>query len=104
MTLAQPCPVPQRTAPAASVTPTVDHLMDTTLDQLLAEFGVDVAEVDADPNFTGGAAVRGDGSMLFVRPSGRPAAEWEMIARAMLGRAFHVPLPELPEPYQISEP
>lgn len=63
-----------------------------------------MAEVDADPNFTGGAAIRCDGSLLFVRPSGRPAVEWEMIARAMLGWAFQVPLPELPEPYQLSEP
>jgi hypothetical protein len=88
-------------APASSVTP--DYLLDTPLPQLLAEFGVDVTISDGGPGFTGGAAVRGDGSLLFVRPPARPAAEWEMMARSMLGQALRVPLPPLPEPYQLTE-
>ena len=79
-----------------------DHLMDTPLDDLLAEFSVDVSTIPADSGFTGGTYVRDDGSVLFVRPAGRPEAEWEMLARAMLGRLLGVPMPELPEPYQLT--
>jgi hypothetical protein len=82
---------------------TVDHLMDTPLPQLLAEFGVEVSTLETDAGFTGGAYVRADGSLLFVRPAGRPAAEWEMIARSMLGRALRVPMPELPGLYELTE-
>lgn len=89
--------------PVRRPTPTVDHLMDAPLDDLLAEFGVDVSVLETDPGFTGGAYVRGDGSLLFVRPAGRPAAEWEMMARSMLGSALRVPLPPLPDLYQLTE-
>ncbi|MFJ3812252.1 hypothetical protein ACIPWE_38555 [Streptomyces sp. NPDC090073] len=87
--------------PAPAVSP--DHLLDAPLPQLLAEHRVDVSTLEADPGFTGGAYVRADGSMLFVRPAGRPDAEWEMVARSMLGRALRVPMPDLPELYQLSE-
>jgi hypothetical protein len=80
-----------------------DHLLDTPLPQLLAECEVEVSTVEAAPGFTGGAYVRGDGSLLFVRPAGRPEAEWEMVARAMLGQALRVPMPELPDLYQLTE-
>lgn len=100
MTLATPDTV----GTAMTITrPTVDHLMDAPLPQLLAEFAVDVSTMETDPGFTGGAYVRADGSMLFVRPAGRPEAEWEMIARSMLGRALRVPMPDLPSLYQLSE-
>lgn len=82
---------------------TTDHLLDTPLDTLLAEFGVEVSTMETDPGFTGGAYVRGNGTLLFVRPAGRPEAEWEMMARAMLGRALRVPMPELPDLYELSE-
>jgi hypothetical protein len=82
---------------------TTDHLLDAPLPQLLEDFGVDVSTLEADPGFTGGAYVRGDGTLLFVRPAGRPAAEWEMIARSMLGKALRVPMPDLPELYQLTE-
>lgn len=90
-------------APASSATPTVAHLMDAPLDQLLAEFGVGVNEMDCEPGFTGGAYVRADDSLFFVKPAHRPAAEWELTARAMLGRALRVPLPDLPEPFELTE-
>ncbi|MFF7184682.1 hypothetical protein ACFZAR_05485 [Streptomyces sp. NPDC008222] len=80
-----------------------DHLLDTPLPQLLAEHNVDVSTLETDPGFTGGAYVRGDGSLLFVRPAGRPEAEWEIVARAMLGQTLRVPMPELPEPYRLTE-
>ncbi|MCX5598396.1 hypothetical protein OOK29_09625 [Streptomyces phaeochromogenes] len=100
MTLATPCPP----APAAYVTqPTTDHLLDTPLPQLLAEFRVDVSELPIeDPGFTGGTYVRDDGSLFFAMREGQPAAEREMIARAMLGEALRVPMPELPAPYQLT--
>jgi hypothetical protein len=82
---------------------TADHLLDAPLDQLLTEFRVDVSTLETDPGFTGGTYVREDGSVLFVKPAGRPAAEWEMIARAMLGAVLHVPLPPLPDAYELSE-
>lgn len=91
-------------APAAYVThPMTDHLLDTPLPQLLAEFRVDVSELPiSDPGFTGGTYVRDDGSLFFAMREGQPAAEREMIARAMLGEALRVPMPELPEPYRLT--
>ncbi|MEU1010037.1 hypothetical protein [Streptomyces sp. NPDC005890] len=59
--------------------------------------------LETEPGFTGGAYVRGDGSLLFVRPAGRPETEWEMMARAMLGRVLRVPLPKLPDLHQLTE-
>lgn len=90
-------------APAASITPTVEHLMDAPLDDLLTQFSVDVSVLETDPGFTGGAYVRSDGSLLFVKPAGRPDAEWEMMARSMLGSALRISMPPLPEPYQLTE-
>jgi hypothetical protein len=92
-----------QSAPAAQQKPSVDHLLDTPLSQLLAEFAVDVSVLKTDPGFTGGAYVRGNGSLLFVRPAGRPEAEWEIVARAMLGQALRVPMPDLPALYELSE-
>ncbi|MER6350611.1 hypothetical protein ABT186_01845 [Streptomyces sp. NPDC001634] len=84
--------------------PTVDHLMDAPLPQLLAEFRVDVSVLPIpDRTFTGGTYVRKDGSMLFVFREGQPPVEREMITRAMLGKALRVPMPDLPAPYQLTE-
>ena len=91
---------PARLRPPALST---DRLLDTPLADLLAEFDVEVVTLETDPGFTGGAYVRADGSMLFVRPAGRPETEWEIVARAMLGRALRVPMPELPALYELTE-
>ncbi|QTD97007.1 hypothetical protein [Streptomyces cyanogenus] len=88
---------------AAQRNPPVDHLMDAPLADLLTEYSVDVSTLETDPGFTGGAYVRADGTLLFVRPAGQPEAEWEMIARSMLGRVLRVPLPELPSLYELTE-
>src|SRR5215470_7861470 len=96
MTLAEPA---RLTPPALST----DHLLDTPLGNLLAEFNVDVSVLEADPGFTGGAYVRSDGSLLFIRPAGSPEVEWEIVARAMLGQALRVPMPELPDLYELTE-
>ncbi len=92
-------------APATSATPpTVDRLLDAPLDELLAEFRVDVVTSSiTDPTFTGGTYVRRDGTMLFAMRRGQSATEREMLARAMLGAALRVPMPELPAPYQLTE-
>jgi hypothetical protein len=92
------------TAVLAQTPLSTDHLLDAPLAELLEEFGVDVAVSRiTDPTFTGATAIRPDGSLLFLRPPARPDAEWEMLARAMLGRALDVPMPELPAPYQLTE-
>ncbi|WP_109030102.1 hypothetical protein [Streptomyces rubrogriseus] len=80
-----------------------DHLLNAPLPQLLAEHGVEVVEIEAEPRFTGGTFQRPDGSLLFVRPAGRPVAEWEITARALLGRALRVALPPLPAPFEVTE-
>ncbi|MFE0887883.1 hypothetical protein ACFW4Q_02410 [Streptomyces rochei] len=91
------------TALLARASLSTDHLMNAPLPQLLAEHGVDVVEVEAEPGFTGGTYARADGSLLFVRPAGRPVAEWEITARALLGRVLRVPLPPLPAPFEVTE-
>ena len=85
----------------ANVSPV--KLLNAPLPQLLAEHGVDVMVIEADPGFTGGTFARPDGSLLFVRPAGRPVAEWEITARALLGRALRVALPPLPAPFEVTE-
>ncbi len=87
-------------APASLST---DRLMNAPLPQLLAEHGVDVVEIEAAAGFTGGTFQRPDGSLLFVRPAGRPVEEWEITARALLGRALRVALPPLPAPFEVTE-
>lgn len=78
--------------------------MNSPLPELLAEFRVDVVDSGiSDAGFTGGAFVRKDGSLLLARPTGRPTAEWEIAARALLGQALRVPLPPLPSPFQVTE-
>jgi hypothetical protein len=95
--------IPEAAVPAAGNRLAVEHLMGAPLDQLFAEFGVGVSVLEADPAFAGGVYVRKGGSMLFVRPAGRPEAEWELTARAMLGAALRVSLPPLPAPYELTE-
>ena len=63
--------------------PSPDHLMRAPLDDLLAEHRVDVSVVEAEPGFTGGTYVRADGSLLFVRPAGRPCRRMGLIWRCM---------------------
>lgn len=96
MTLAQARRAPQ--------SPTTDYLLDAPLGDLLAEFRVDVSETSkGGPRFTGGSYIRPNGTMLFAMPAGQNRWERQMIARAMLGQALHVPMPPLPAPYQLTE-
>ncbi|MFD6553746.1 hypothetical protein [Streptomyces sp. NPDC058398] len=77
--------------------------MDTPLPQLLADLGAQLVESSiTERGFTGYISREGGRLLLAMRP-GQPRAEREMLARAMIGRALRVPMPELPEPYQLSD-
>lgn len=92
------------TPAAARVPLSTDRLLDTPLEELFEQFGVEVTtSTIEDPAFTGAAVVRADGSLLFTRPPGRRQSEWEITARAMLGHLLHVPTPTLPPPFEITE-
>jgi hypothetical protein len=91
-------------AQLAMTKPTVDHLMDAPLEQLLAEFDVDEFETETvtDPAFTGYMTVDKSGRLVLAVPPARPAAEREITVRAMLGAVFGVDLPDLPDPFKVS--
>ncbi|WP_406360315.1 hypothetical protein OID55_10910 [Streptomyces sp. NBC_00715] len=89
---------------AFAVKPTVDHLMDAPLDDLLAEFDVEQVTVTSipDPAFTGYMTVGKSGRLLLASPPARPQAEREITVRGMLGAALGVTLPDLPDPFRVS--
>lgn len=84
--------------------PSVDHLMDAPLDDLLAEFDVEQVTVTSipDPAFTGYMTVGKSGRLLLASPPARPQAEREITVRGMLGAALGVDLPDLPDPFRVS--
>lgn len=83
--------------------PSAEHVLNAPLDQLLAEFDIelDFWAID-EPDFTGIAVVKRN-QVRFILPEGRCDAEREIVVRAMLGQTLHVELPDLPEPFQLSE-
>ncbi|MFC8667056.1 hypothetical protein [Streptomyces sp. NPDC057199] len=90
-------------AQLAMTKPTADHVLNAPLEQLLAEFDIDLKFFAIDePDFTGVAVVKRD-QVRFILPEGRCDAEREIVVRAMLGQTLHVDLPDLPEPFQLSE-
>lgn len=88
----------------APLKPSVDHLMDAPLDELLVEFGVEEVETQTidDPAFTGYMTVGKSGRLVLATPPSRPRIEREIVVRALLGTAFGVELPDLPDPYRVS--
>lgn len=89
--------------PANRSTPTTDDLLDIPLPQLLADLGIELLERPAaDVPPCGYAVIRG-GSIALRMPVGQNRWEREMIARSMIGNALRVPMPELPEPFRLSE-
>jgi hypothetical protein len=90
-------------APALAPTPPSVSLFDVPLLQLLAEFGVELAETSAVPDrtFTGLLELDGDGGVLRM-PSGRPDWERDIAARVILAEAFDLPRPALPAPLAVS--
>ncbi|MCX5528969.1 hypothetical protein OG785_45415 [Streptomyces sp. NBC_00006] len=91
MSLAHPCP-----------TPSTAQLLDTPLDQLLADLDVELVQTRiTDRKFTG-YVVPEDGHLVLALPAGRSESERDMITRHLLGTSFRVPMPPLPGEYEIT--
>lgn len=91
MSLAQPCPIPSTA-----------QLLDTPLDQLLLDLDVELVQTRiTDREFTG-YVVPEDGHLVLALPAGRDESERDTITRHLLGTAFRVPMPPLPDAYQIT--
>lgn len=87
-----------------SVKPSVDHLMDAPLEQLVEELHItlNVSRI-TDPTFTGYAIASRD-RVVVSMPAGRSEMEHDCIARYLIASAFQVDgLPPLPEPFQVTE-
>ncbi|MGW5173171.1 hypothetical protein ACWERY_02235 [Streptomyces sp. NPDC004082] len=94
----------QSTAPCppARCRISTDRLLDDPLPQLLEELGAELVESGiTDRGFTGYAHREG-GRLLLAMRRGQPVLERDMIARALLGDALGVPMPELPAPYRVT--
>lgn len=86
-------------APAASVTPSVDHLLDAPLEDLLAETRTEIIDSSiTDREFFGAVVQRKSGELLLAMPTGRSELEHDTIARYLLAQVFDVDLPQLPAP------
>ncbi|MEU1443074.1 hypothetical protein [Streptomyces mirabilis] len=96
MTLATPAPI----APASYIT--TAHLLEAPLPQLLDELGAELVESSITEQGFTGYARREDGRLLLAMRRGQPVVERDCIARALLGDMLGVPLPPLPEPYQLT--
>jgi hypothetical protein len=84
--------------------PSVDHLMDAPLQQLVEELHVTLDESSiTEPGFTGYAYVT-HGEVVVSLPPNRPEFEHDCMARYLIGTAFHVDgMPELPGPWAITD-
>lgn len=83
--------------------PSVDHLMDTPLQQLVEELHVELKEsCITDPGFTGYLWSDNRGIVVAL-PPGRSELEHDCMARFLIGRAFHVDMPDLPAPFEITD-
>jgi hypothetical protein len=77
-------------------------LLDTPLPMLLADLDVELVETRiTDREFTG-YVVPERGHLVLALPAGRAESERDMITRHLLGTAFRVPMPPLPDAYQIT--
>ena len=84
--------------------PSVEHLMDAPLEQLVEELHItfDVSSI-TDRTFTGYAYVARD-EVVVSLPSNRSEFEHDCMARYLIGTVFHVDgMPELPAPFQITD-
>jgi len=94
------------TAPAACVTPgpTADWLMAAPLDVLLADLGVELFDSKiTDRTFFGAVVQYRDGRLALSMPVGRSEFEHDTVARYLLAQVFGVGLPNLPEPFEMTE-
>lgn len=84
MTVAAPA---RLTPPALST----DHLLDAPLDELLAEYGVQLIDSSiTDRTFFGVFVERRDGSRILSMPPGRSAFERDTAARMLLADALRL--------------
>ena len=86
----------------ATATPLVspDHLLDTPLDDLLADTGVEIIDSTiTDRGFFGAVVQRKNGGLLLAMPTGRSELEHDTVARYLLAQVFDVDLPLLPAPF-----
>ncbi|OQQ13007.1 hypothetical protein B0675_40020 [Streptomyces sp. M41(2017)] len=97
MSVAQGCTLPQTESPSTA------DLLDTPLPQLLADLGAVLVESGITEYGFSGYAHREGGRLLLAMRRGQPALERDCVARALLGNALGVPMPELPEPFRVSD-
>ncbi|MEV0220846.1 hypothetical protein [Streptomyces sp. NPDC050704] len=91
--------------PAAYVTPPLspDRILDSPLDDLLAEAGVEIVDSSiTDREFFGAVVQRRSGEVYLTMPTGRSELEHDTMARYLLAQVFEVGLPELSEPFVTS--
>lgn len=86
------------------VKPSVDHLMDAPLQQLVDELHVTLDESKiTDPTFTGYAYVDRQQVVISLPPN-RSELEHDCMARFLIGSAFQVDgMPPLPDPFQVTD-
>lgn len=84
--------------------PSVDHLMDAPLQQLIDELHITLKEASiSEPGFTGYAFVDDRGVVLAMPPA-RTELEHDCIARYLIGTVFGVDgMPPLPGLYEVTE-
>lgn len=99
MSLTQTAPAPPATPPALALLAALWRSAPLPVLLEAANARVLDSEID-DDHFMGSAVQRKDGRLFLVMPPGRPAAERDSIARDLMARMLHVPLPGM-EPTKI---
>lgn len=81
---------------------TIDRLLSAPLPELIAETGVKLIESSiTDENFCGAVVVRDGQPTALWMPPGRSDIENNVIARYLIGKALHIDLTPLPEPFEV---
>lgn len=79
--------------------PSPAQLLDTPLDELLAELDVDLFDSTIQDRTFFGAVVRKSDRLYLTMPGNRSELETDTVARYLLAQAFDVELPDLPPPF-----
>jgi hypothetical protein len=81
---------------------TIDRLLHDPLPDLFAEANVKVVESSiTDERFCGAVVVRDGKPTALYMPAGRSEIENNVIARFLIGKALHMDLTPLPEPFDV---
>ncbi|MEV8548349.1 hypothetical protein AB0L04_00640 [Streptomyces glaucescens] len=87
---------------AAQSRPSVDHLLDAPLPQLLAELDVELVDSSiTDATFFGALVERRDGSRILSMPVGRSVFERDTAARMLLAEGLGLDAPPVPAPLAV---